>query len=197
MNRSTMRPLNPPIDSLRLAQVPKVVRRTAARGVITVGSEMLLMYTERYDDFSLPGGGIGANEDVVDALVREIAEETGARGVRDIAPYGIYEELRPSFRDPTSMVHMFSYCFTCGVDLELGEPKLEVYERANGMKAMWVDVYDAIAHNERTVSSGKQAGLSIERETYLLRLVHDELLGRARRAPSSAPIVLPGLATPA
>lgn len=176
-----MRPLNPAIDSQRLAQASQIIRRSAARGVVTVGSEMLLMYTERYDDFSLPGGGIDTNEDVVDALVREIGEETGARRVRDIAPFGIYEELRPSYRDPKSMVHMLSYCFTCSVDRELGEPKLENYERANGMKALWVNVYEAIAHNERTVSTGKQAGLSIERETYLLRLVRDELLSQSLR----------------
>lgn len=35
--------------------------RNAARGIVINGDNTLLMFTERYNDYSLPGGGIDEN----------------------------------------------------------------------------------------------------------------------------------------
>ena len=59
----------------------RALRRYAARGIVLREDRILLLFTERYNDFSLPGGGIDEGEDVAVALVRELEEETGARDV--------------------------------------------------------------------------------------------------------------------
>ncbi|MGF1806235.1 NUDIX domain-containing protein, partial [Aliivibrio sifiae] len=57
----------------------KILQRNATRAIILKGEDILLLYTERYHDYSLPGGGIDDGEDVIAGLVREIEEETGAK----------------------------------------------------------------------------------------------------------------------
>lgn len=53
--------------------------RVAAYGVITEGDRILLAHWNESgrSGWTLPGGGIDPGEDPVDAVVREIAEETG------------------------------------------------------------------------------------------------------------------------
>ncbi|MTD62924.1 NUDIX domain-containing protein, partial [Blautia luti DSM 14534] len=60
----------------------RVFRRHAARGIVMRGEQILLLFTERYNDFSFPGGGLDAGEDIILGLKRELEEETGAREIR-------------------------------------------------------------------------------------------------------------------
>jgi hypothetical protein len=48
---------------------------------------------------------------------------------------------------------MNSYCFTCNVHDELGDTQLEDYEWHNGMRPVWLNIYDAIKHNENTIEN--------------------------------------------
>jgi len=148
-----------------------IFTRLATRSVAIQGNAILLMYTKRYDDYSLPGGGLDAGEDKIEGMQRELKEETGAQNIRDIKPFGIYEEYRPWYKPDFDVQHMISYCYTCEIDAVLGTPNLESYETKNGMKAVWVDIQEAIAHNENTIASSDKKGMSIERETFLLKLI--------------------------
>ena len=71
---------------------------------------------------------------------------------------------------------MQSYCYTCTIDDELLEPELEDHELNNGMHPVWMNIHQAIAHNEETIAKSDKKGLSIERETFLLKLIVSELL---------------------
>ena len=71
-----------------------IFQRLAARSIVMREDSILLMYTERYEDYSLPGGGIDLGEDKIEGMMRELSEETGARNIRSIDPFGIYEEYR-------------------------------------------------------------------------------------------------------
>ncbi|WP_261817554.1 NUDIX hydrolase [Vibrio gallicus] len=153
-----------------------IVQRMATRAIALQGDKILLLYTERYEDYSLPGGGLEQDEDLIKGMVRELEEETGAVNIRNIKPFGVYEEFRPWHKDDADVMHMHSYCFTCDVDSELGEPNFEEYEIKNGMQAQWVPLVDAIAHNEKTMAQSAKQGLSIQRETFLLHLIQKELL---------------------
>jgi len=150
--------------------------RPAARGIVLKGEEILMMYTERYDDYTLPGGGIDDGENQVEGLIRELTEETGARNVRNIEAFGMYEEFRPWYKDDFDIIQMKSYCFTCEIDDELGDTSFEDYEVKNGMKAVWVNIHDAIQHNLDTIKNSDKKGMSIERETFLLSLIREELV---------------------
>ncbi|GEM75233.1 DNA mismatch repair protein MutT [Vibrio sagamiensis NBRC 104589] len=155
-----------------------MIQRRAARAIALDGEEILLLYTKRYHDYTLPGGGVDEDEDIISALHRELREETGAESMQDIKPFGLYEEFRPWHKDGAEVIHMTSYCYTCDVKRELGETQYEDYEIHNGMRPVWMNIHQAIAHNERVILESPKKGMSIERETFLLKLIVKELLNK-------------------
>ncbi|MDO6706808.1 NUDIX hydrolase [Photobacterium sp. 1_MG-2023] len=150
--------------------------RKATRAIILDGEDILMLYTARYHDYSLPGGGVDEHESIESGLIRELEEETGARNIHDIQPFGIYEEFRPWYKPDFDIMHMESFCFTCTIDRVLGETRLEAYEVRNGMKPVWINIHQAIAHNEETLAKSEKKGLSVERELFLLKTIRDELM---------------------
>jgi len=154
-----------------------VFTRLAARAIAVRGNEILLLYTDRYADYSLPGGGLDLNENKIEAMIRELKEETGAQDIRNVIPFGAYEEYRPWHKPEYDIVHMISYCYTCEVNNELGAASLESYEIKNGMKAVWVDIHKAIEHNKTTLATSEKKGMSIEREIFLLERIVETLIG--------------------
>lgn len=153
-----------------------VFKRDAARAIVLDGEDILMLYTERYHDYTIPGGGLDKGEDIVSGMVRELEEETGAQNIHQIKPYGIYEEFRPWYKDDVEVMHQISYCYTCKIDRELGSTAFEAHELNNGMRPLWINIFDAIEHNEETLAKNPKKGMSIERETYLLRLIAQEML---------------------
>ncbi|MDO6817546.1 NUDIX hydrolase [Zobellia sp. 1_MG-2023] len=152
-----------------------VFTRLATRSIAIKEQNILLLYTERYEDYSLPGGGLDTDEDKITGMMRELSEETGATDVQNIQPFGIYEEYRPWHKSDFDVQHMISYCYTCDISEELGTPNLEHYETKNGMKAVWINIHDAIRHNKQTMASSDKKGMSIERETFLLELIANKI----------------------
>ncbi|NMP16092.1 NUDIX hydrolase [Thalassotalea sp. Y01] len=150
--------------------------RQAARAIIVRGEQILLLYTERYHDYTLPGGGVDEGEDLEQGLVRELKEETGAQNIRNVQAFGRYEEFRPWYKADYDIMHMESFCYTCEIDDELANTELEAHEIANGMHPVWINIHQAIAHNEHTMANSEKKGMSIERETFLLKLIVKELL---------------------
>ncbi|MDG1477530.1 MAG: NUDIX hydrolase [Vicingaceae bacterium] len=150
--------------------------RLATRAITLHGNNILLMYTERYEDYSLPGGGLNLDENKVEGMMRELQEETGAQNITNINPFGIYEEYRPWYKPDFDIQHMISYCYTCDIDKELGNANLEAYEVKNGMKALWMNIHEAIAHNKNTMATSNKKGMSIERETFLLELIAENII---------------------
>lgn len=155
-----------------------IYKRLATRAIVTKSSKILLLHTKRYDDYSLPGGGIDQNESPVDGMVRELQEETGAKNITNIEPFGAYEEYRPWGRGGFDVQHMISYCYTCDADEPLGETKYESYEVKNGMTAVWIKIEEAIRHNTDIIKNSSKKGLSIERETFLLGLIKEHMLNK-------------------
>ena len=157
----------------------KSFTRKATRAIVLNGDNILLLYTKRYHDYSLPGGGVDEGENITDGLIRELKEETGAHNVKNIEAFGLYEEYRPWYKSDFDIMHMLSYCYTCTIDKELLEPELESHEINNGMYPVWMNIHTAIAHNEETIAKSHKKGLSIERETFLLKLIVSRLINRS------------------
>lgn len=155
----------------------RILRRHAARGIVLRDDKILLLYTERYNDFSLPGGGIDQDEDIHVALTRELEEETGARNIQVREHYGFIEEYRPHWKPEYDLMHMTSHFFVCDVAPQLSAVRMESYEIANGMRPVWVSVEEAMHHNRQVMSrQEKSMGQSIQRETFMLEKISRELL---------------------
>lgn len=175
------RVVHPSITDTHLTpQHPESFTRLATRAIVIKQGKILLMFTERYNDYSLPGGGVDLGEELTDGLKRELSEETGAQQVSNIQPFGLFEEYRPhkslKHRPDCSIMHMLSYCYTCDIADQLGKNKLEDYEVNNGMRVCWVEIEEAIQHNLHTIEHDKKQGLSILRETYLLQQIKQRLI---------------------
>ncbi|AQU81586.1 MAG: NUDIX domain-containing protein [Halomonas sp.] len=150
----------------------RVLKREASRAIVTRNDNILLLYTERYDDFSFPGGGIDAGESPEVGLHRELYEETGAQDIQVTSHFGYVTEYTPTWKKQWDVMFQTSHWFNCQIGNTLGEAKLEDYEAANGMAAQWVSLEDALRHN-RSVMASKPAtmGFSIHRETLVLERV--------------------------
>lgn len=157
-----------------------VFERQAVRAVIMRGSQILLLYTRRYDDYSFPGGGLADGEDAVSGLRRELLEETGAADVSVENYIGYLDEFRPPLKGGDyDVLFMRSHFYLCRLVGELGASSPEAYEVANGMVPCWIDIEAAIEHNRRVLGAKPPSmGLSIERETWMLAY----LLGKAKMA---------------
>lgn len=167
----------------RYPQDPRsILSRRATRGVVRRDTEVLLLYTARYDDYSLPGGGVAPGEDIETALCRELSEETGARGVRVLHPIGWVREWRPHWGEHDAL-EMDSFVFRCEIDAQQDTPRMESYEVANGMRPEWISLEAAIAHNLAVMARNAPGmGMSIERETRLLQHLAGEKVNLPRAA---------------
>ena len=71
---------------------------------------------------------------------------------------------------------MDSYCYICRIADTLSAPRFEAHEIKNGMKALWINIHQAITHNHNIIQHSDRKGLSIERETYLLERIASQIL---------------------
>lgn len=145
--------------------------RETTRAIVIKNEKILLLYTPRYDDYSLPGGGIDNGESIEQGLKRELFEETGAQDIQITGQLGMYQEYRPWYKDDYDIIHIKSYCYFCSVSDQFAKPCMELYEQQNGMQPKWMDINTAIAHNETTMAMSDKQGMSIQRETFLLKLI--------------------------
>lgn len=163
----------------------RVLRRHAARGIVQNNDQILLLFTERYNDFSFPGGGVDPGEDLTTGLHRELEEETGAREISILDHLGFIEEFRPHWKPEYDLMHMTSHFFICNAAAELADARMEHYEVANGMRPVWVDVEEALRHNQAVMErQEKTMGQSIQRETFMLELIARERLPDREPTPA-------------
>lgn len=151
--------------------------RRAARGIILDGNQALLLYTKNYNDYSFPGGGVDPSENLIEGLYRELAEEVGARNIKVLGDFGYIDEYIPHTNPDYDLIHMVSYFYVCKAYIDFKSLKLEDYEIANGVKPVWINIHEAIAHNKKVMESNDPSmGFCIERETLVLELVAEEIL---------------------
>ncbi|MCH8501332.1 MAG: NUDIX domain-containing protein [Aliidiomarina sp.] len=155
-----------------IQQSYRVLQRQAARAVVCRHDKILLLYTERYDDFSFPGGGVDPGESLITGLRRELQEETGAQDIQVIAPVAQVTEFTPTWKREWDLLFQTSSWFECKIGETLAAANLEHYEVSNGMRAQWISVADALTHNRRVIAQRPTTmGLSIHRETLVLEQI--------------------------
>lgn len=122
-----------------VASMPLKERRASRAIVLDRERNIALLHVAKKCFHKLPGGGIKEDENIMDALRREVSEEIGC-AIENIRELGVVEEYRNKFS-----LHQFSYCFLAHLAGEKGIPHLEEDEIADGFKTVWMPLAEAIA----------------------------------------------------
>ena len=94
----------------------KVFKRPSARAVILKDGKVLLNYIEKFDCYECPGGGIEAGETPEEAMIREVAEETGRVVIPgSVREFGIVIRRQQDSKDPDGIFEQENYYYFCDV----------------------------------------------------------------------------------
>ncbi len=123
-----------------------VTERVAARAVI-IKDNKLLMVKSKHHDLKFPGGGVEDRETMINALTREVKEETGYL-IKVSNLLGTIVQLGPDIYDDSKSFKMTSNYYLSEVIENLGSLDLSGYEIDLDMKPIWIDLDRAININE-------------------------------------------------
>lgn len=126
--------------------------RNASRAIITKNGKILMTYSNKYKDYKLPGGGIKPNESPIEALIREVKEETGYNIIpSSIKEFGVITERKKGFTD-NRILNMENYYFTCSVNEQVDSLNLDDYEKEGEYNPVFVLIKEAIDNNKSVIS---------------------------------------------
>ncbi len=145
----------------------KTVERTAVRGVIRRGGELLMVYSAAAGDYKFPGGGVKAGESRAAALRREIREECGLEMTGLGRKIGAVVEYKFSLEPDFDVFKMTSHFYPCRVAETAGEQQLDDYERELGFQPVWIGLEQALRCN-RDLLGSLNAPDWLRREIFML-----------------------------
>ncbi len=149
--------------------------RTACRGIVLRGGEILLCFETHTGQYMIPGGGLEPGEDEAECCAREIAEETGAV----VRPGACRLEI-DEYYEEWKFVSRYFFCEATGS----AETRLTDREREVGMEPRWVPVERAVEifsrHRDYAETDEMRRGMYLREYTALNRLLGT---GAVRVAP--------------
>ncbi|HSW74718.1 MAG TPA: NUDIX domain-containing protein [Candidatus Saccharimonadales bacterium] len=142
--------------------------RHAARAIVTGGNgRVALLHVGKYNYHKLPGGGVENNEDIKQALERELLEEIGCRAE-------ITDELGEiiEYRDEWNQKQT-SYCYLAKQVGEMNRPDFTGKELSEGVALVWAkDTADAINLLEQDAPDDYGGKFIHERDLTFLKAAH-------------------------
>lgn len=149
--------------------------REAVRGII-IRDDKILMVHSKNRDYKFPGGGIKKGEGKVEALKREIEEETGYVCEKINGKVGIVIEKSKDRYANNRIFKMISYYYFAEVSDIKKTQKLDPYEAKLEFRPEWVSIRGAISNNEKIIII-KDDNISnwIFRETYVLKKIEKHI----------------------
>lgn len=166
----------------KLLQIDKVSEsvgnvnyREAVRAIIIKDKKILMVHSKN-KDYKFPGGGIKKGEGKIEALKREIEEETGYVAKRIGKQIGMVTERSKDKYVHNRIFKMISYYYIAEVTDIIREQKLDAYEAKLEFKPVWVDIKEAIENNTKIINSNDENKANwIERETYVLKEIYKNI----------------------
>lgn len=151
-------------------------QRPSVRGVIIRNGKIAMVYSQKYDYYKFPGGGIENSESHSETLVREVSEETGLTVISDsVKPLGSVLRIQKSLTADNEIFEQENFYYTCNVLNSVEPQSLDAYELDEGFRLEYVEPLHAIDVNRTHDHSGYDAQL-IEREALVLEYIISEAL---------------------
>ncbi|MDN5274589.1 MAG: ADP-ribose pyrophosphatase [Candidatus Saccharibacteria bacterium] len=123
--------------------------RQAARAVVSdEAGAIALLHVTRDSYYKLPGGGIDAGEDPLQALERELLEEIGCRAT---ITHDLGTVLEQRYYQEMTQI---SHCYIANLIGEKGQPDYTDEEREAGFEIVWAkDIHAAVVLLESSVET--------------------------------------------
>ncbi len=157
----------------------KVYTRPSSRAIIVKDGKVLLNYIAKHECYEFPGGGIEAGETPEQAMIREVAEETGHVVIPEtIREFGIVIRRQQDSMDPDGIFEQRNYYYTCEVTDEIVPRKPDEHEVKEGAEPVWVETLAIPIH--RTKKAFRRDGEAfMERESRVMEIADAELRRRS------------------
>ena len=140
------------LDEKNYTEEMPVFERFVVRAVIEKDG-LFAMQQGKNGEYKIPGGGMDEGESFVDALIREVQEETGLVIIpKTIKELGEIIEMRRDIFDENIKYSAHSLHFACEVEDERVEMALTESEKEKGFQLAWADIDTIIETNERLMT---------------------------------------------
>lgn len=125
-----------------------LVERFGVRAIIK-RKGLYVMQKSSDGEYKIPGGGVEKGENLIDALIREVLEETGLTVIREsIKEIGEVQEIRRDSFDANCKYIAHSYFYFCDVEADCQDTQMTANEIAKGYIPVWEELDTIIANNE-------------------------------------------------
>ncbi len=132
-----------------LLRTGSLATRDAVRAIIQNGKKILMIYSPINGEYKFPGGGIKAGETCIQALTREVREESGYVNIQVIRQVGEILEYRRPRETEIDLFCMRSKYYLCKLSPDSIQQPLDLdpYEQDLVFQPTWVDYRTALAAN--------------------------------------------------
>lgn len=150
----------------------KAFVRPSVRGIIIQDGKVAMVHSLKYDYYKFPGGGMEDGESMEEALLREVAEESGLQVIPpSIRGYGLVHQVQKGQKEDIFIQD--NHYFLCDVETKIGSQQLDDYEAEERFTLECVNAIYAIRIN-REVDHGPTDQIMLEREARVLDMMIQE-----------------------
>lgn len=150
-----------------------LLHRDACRGIIFHEGKLAMIHSDRNGDYKFPGGGVESDESLMEALRREVLEESGIEIKAKPEAYVMVEELGSSVYETNTIFRMHSHYYRCVIE-QLGKgQRLDDYEEEAHYRLCFVTVADALANNLSLLSAHQEMPW-LPREIAVLKMLQQD-----------------------
>lgn len=158
------------LDSHNYTEDMPVFEKTAVKAIIRNEEGLIAMQQDGDEVYKIPGGGLEEGESLIDALEREVLEETGLVIVREsVTLIGEVLEMREDIHKKGVKYVAHSYFYYCDVEKETRETHMTASEIAKGFRPVWATVEDIINTNRE-----KGKTLIADRDTAIMEMLKNK-----------------------
>ncbi|MDR2166893.1 MAG: NUDIX domain-containing protein [Clostridiales bacterium] len=141
-------------DSKNYSAGWKKFKRDSARAIIFCGENLAMIRSKRFGEYKFPGGAIEKGESHLDALFREVREETGLHIIpSSVREYGKTLVLRRGINS-NEIFEQESFYYLCDIDIAAkSSVNLDAgYETNYGYSLVFVSPDEAIKQNTKRLN---------------------------------------------